>query len=195
MTLTAFAAGVGRVCAADPARCGPTAATTAGPFYVANSPSLTDINRHRSPGTPMHVSGTVLGGADGRRALAGAVVEIWHCDADGDYHPNGSGDVSRYAPEQVNLRGIGLTDAAGRYAFDSIVPGHYGNRRRHIHWRFIAEGHRPLVTQSYWLDERGTLRERLDFVDRNTDACRWVAFESRDGIATGRFDVVLAPIA
>ncbi len=188
------AAGLLRATSARAAACGVTAATTAGPFYVGNAPSLADINRHGATGTPMRIAGTVFGGPDGRRPLPGAVVEIWHCDADGDYHPDGSGDVSRYAPEQVNLRGVGLTGARGDFRFDSIVPGHYGNRRRHIHWRFVAEGHRPLVTQSYWLDERGTLRERLDFVDRGTDDCRWVRFEMEEGIARGRFDVVLAPI-
>jgi protocatechuate 3,4-dioxygenase beta subunit len=144
----------------------------------------------------MQVGGTVFGGADGRRPLAGAIVEIWHCDADGEYHPDGSGDIARYPADAVNLRGIGITGADGRYGFTSIVPGHYGNRRRHIHWKFTAPGHRPLTTQSYWLDERGSARERSDFVDRNTDACRWVSFETDGaGVSTGRFDVVLEAIA
>lgn len=194
LTLATLGAGVSRAHAFG-AHCGLTQATTAGPFYVRNAPRLADINRHRAPGTPMHVTGTVFGGRDGRQPLAGAIVEIWHCDADGRYHPSGSGDITRYTDDEVNLRGIVLTDEAGRYAFDSIVPGHYGTRRRHIHWHVVAAGHRPLTTQSYWADERGTARERRDPVDRNTDDCRWVAFASdAHGVATGRFDVVLAAI-
>lgn len=194
LTLSALGAGLARTPAFG-AQCGFTQATTAGPFYVHGAPRLSDINRHRAPGTPMHVAGTVYGGADGRQPIAGAIVEIWHCDSDGQYHPSGSGDIGRYDDDEVNLRGITLTDADGRFAFDSIVPGHYGTRRRHIHWHVVADGHRPLTTQSYWADERGTLRERRDPVDRDTDACRWVAFESdAHGVATGTFDVVLAPI-
>lgn len=175
--------------------CGPTARTTAGPFYVRNAPTLENINRRGLPGTPMHISGTVFGGRDGREPLAGAIVELWHCDDDGHYHPNGSGDVSQYPAAAVNLRGIGVTDEAGHYRFDSIVPGHYGNRRRHIHWHVVAPGHRPLTTQSYWHDEKGTLRERRDGVDRNTDDCRWVKFETvADGVASGIFDLVLEPL-
>lgn len=178
------------------ATCGPTGATTAGPFYVRNADHLSDINPHRLPGTPMHVEGTVYGGADGRQPLPGAIVELWHCDTDGAYHPNGSGDISRYDPLEINLRGIGLTDATSTYRFDSIVPGHYGPRRRHIHWRVVAEGHRPLVTQSYWLDERGTVRERRDGVDRNPEDCRWVRFEpDAAGVQRGRFDIVLVPVS
>ena len=175
------------------ASCGVTAETTAGPFYVANAPTGVDINRLGANGTPMRIAGTVLGG--GRRALAGATVEVWHCDAAGDYHPDGSGDISRYPPDTVNLRGVGVTDAQGRFVFHSIVPGHYGNRRRHIHWKVAAQGHRPLTTQSYWLDERGTARERFDLVDRDTETCRWLRFETgADGLVSAHFEVVLSAL-
>ncbi len=188
-------AGVARAHAAG-ALCGPTGSSTAGPFYVRNAPQTTQINRHGLPGTPMQVSGTIYGGTDGRQPLAGAVIEIWHCDAAGQYHPNGSGELADYLATDVDLRGIGLSDAEGRYRFDSIVPAHYGNRRRHIHWRIVAPGHRPLVTQSYWLEEKGTARERRDFVDRNVEDCRWVRFDTdAAGVAVGRFDIVLVALA
>lgn len=192
--LSPLAAGLSSAFASG--HCGPTGAATAGPFYVRNTDLLANINPRRAPGTPMRVEGTVFGGADGRQPLAGAVVEIWHCDDHGDYHPNGSGDVSRYDPQQINLRGMSLTDVEGHYHFDSIVPGHYGNRRRHIHWRIVADGHRPLVTQSYWADERGSARERRDGVDRDPEDCRWVRFEvDGGGVHLGRFDIVLTPLA
>jgi protocatechuate 3,4-dioxygenase beta subunit len=178
------------------ALCGVTGQTTAGPFYVTDAPALLDLNRLAMPGTPMRVSGTVTGGRDGQQPITDALVEIWHCDADGHYHPEGSGRLGDYPGHAINLRGVARTDGDGRFAFVSIVPGHYGNRRRHIHWRVVAPGHRPLTTQSYWLDEKGTARERSDFVDRNIDACRWVRFETdRAGSAIGRFDVVLEMLA
>jgi protocatechuate 3,4-dioxygenase beta subunit len=171
--------------------CGPTAAATEGPFYVSNVPAGVDINAGQARGQPMRIAGTVYG-EDGVTPLARARVEIWHCDATGDYHPNGNGDIARWRRGDINLRGVATTDDAGRFAFTSIVPGHYGNRRRHVHWKVVAPGHRPLTTQSYWLDERGTARDRGDFADRRVEACRWVAFRDEQGTAVGTFDVVLA---
>lgn len=170
--------------------CGPTAQTTAGPFYVANVPEAVDINVARAPGKPMRIGGTVYG-EDAVTPVAGVRVEIWHADDGGEYHPSGSGDVSRYRRGEINLRGVTTTDAAGRFMFASIVPGLYGSRRRHIHWRFSAPGHRSLTTQSYWIEERGTERERRDGTDRRTETCRWVAFADQQGVAVGTFDVVL----
>jgi protocatechuate 3,4-dioxygenase beta subunit len=170
--------------------CGPTASAMEGPFYVSSVPSGTDINGGRARGQPMRVAGTVYA-EDGVTPLAGVRVELWHCDAEGDYHPSGNGDIARYRRGEVNLRGTITTDADGRYAFTSIVPGHYGNRRRHLHWKVAAPGHRPLTTQSYWADERGTARDRADFVDRGVEPCRWVAFHDQQGTAVGAFDVVL----
>jgi protocatechuate 3,4-dioxygenase beta subunit len=170
--------------------CGPTGRATEGPFYVANAPDAADINPARMPGTPMHVSGTVYS-ADGVTPVANAKVEIWHADSDGHYHPEDNGDVARYRRSEVNLRGSVRTDAQGRYAFDSIVPGHYDNRRRHLHWKVSAPGHRALTTQSYWLPERGTPRDRGDGTDRGAEACRWVEFRSTERGVAGVFDVVL----
>ncbi len=158
------------------AKCGPTGAAVEGPFFVRNVAPAVDINGQRAPGKPMRVSGVVQGGADGRTLLAGAKVEIWHCDSDGNYHPNGNGDVSRYRPAEINLRGSTVTDAQGRFAFDSIVPGIYGGRRRHIHWRFEASGHQAVTTQTYWLKDKGSLGAAADFVDRMAESCRWLAF-------------------
>jgi protocatechuate 3,4-dioxygenase beta subunit len=170
--------------------CGPTGRATEGPFYVANTPDAVDINPARMPGAAMHIGGTVYG-ADGVTPVAGAKVEIWHADSDGRYHPEDNGDIARYRRSQINLRGSVHTDAQGRYAFDSIVPGHYGDRRRHLHWKVSAAGHRALTTQSYWLDERGTPRDKGDGTDSRAEACRWVDFTARDGVVHGVFDIVL----
>lgn len=163
-----------------------------GPFFVRNVAPAVDINMRRARGKPMRVSGVVHGGVDGMTPLAGVKVEIWHCDSDGNYHPNGNGDVGRYHPAEINLRGSTKTDAQGRFAFDSIVPGHYGARRRHIHWRFEASGHLAVTTQTYWLKDKGSLRAGADFVDRNPESCRWLAFaDGPRGVEEALFTVQL----
>lgn len=178
---------------ADCVTCGPTGSATAGPFYVSNSPAAMDINLLRMPGMPMRVDGIVLGGRDGRSALAGARVELWHADSQGRYHPESSGDIARYRADQINLRGQVICDDGGRFTFTSIVPAHYGGRRRHLHWRIAADSHRPLVTQTYWKDELGTARERSDPVDRSPEACRWIEFTDEGGLASGQVVFVLRP--
>jgi protocatechuate 3,4-dioxygenase beta subunit len=138
----------------------------------------------------MRIGGTVYS-EDGVTPLRRARVEIWHADAEGNYHPNGSGDVSRYRRSEINLRGWTTTDDAGRYAFNSIVPAQYPGRRRHIHWKIAAPGHQALTTQSYWIEERGTEVDRRDMADRRVEACRWVTFQEQQGTMVGVFDIVL----
>src|ERR1051325_4220870 len=43
------------------------------------------------PGIPLTLTMTVLDAADGDAPIAGANVEIWHCDADGIYSEYASG--------------------------------------------------------------------------------------------------------
>jgi protocatechuate 3,4-dioxygenase beta subunit len=178
-------------CSAGDCSCGPTGPATAGPFYVSNAPATVNINLLNAPGTALEVAAIVLGGADGRSPLAGAKVELWHADSDGHYHPEADGDISRYRPDEINLRGQGVAGADGRLSFYSIVPGRYGNRRRHLHWRIGAAGHRTLVTQTYWRDEKDTPYERSDPVDRHAEDCRWIDFRTADAGVTGAVVFVL----
>ena len=56
--------------------------------------------------------------------VAGAMVEVWHCNAAGKYiHPNDSND----APEDPNFYGAArvLADADGRVELRTIKPGAY----------------------------------------------------------------------
>ncbi|AZZ89796.1 hypothetical protein EUZ85_03370 [Hahella sp. KA22] len=179
----------------DSDSCGVTQAAPEGPFYVRNARETAYINYRNLPGRLMRVEGTVLGGPLGALPLPEARVEIWHADGDGRYHPAGDGDVSEYSLDAVNLRGVGYTDAIGRYAFHSIVPGTYGGRRRHIHWKFSAPGYRTLTTQSYWREDQGGAQALTDAVDRHPDRCRWLDFSlDRKGIQVGVFNVVLKPL-
>jgi protocatechuate 3,4-dioxygenase beta subunit len=132
-------------------------------------------------GTRLALEGRVLD-AD-CAPLAGATVDLWQADADGAY------DLEGFA-----LRGQVTTDAEGRYAFSTIVPGHYLNgsqyRPAHIHVKVGADGHALLTTQLYFegdpyndidpfikdslvmtpLEEEGGLRATFDFVLAPADA-------------------------
>ena len=63
--------------------------------------------------------------------LAGATVDIWHCDALGVYS-----DVSDAGFETVGqkfLRGYQTTGETGAVQFSTIYPGWYSGRTVHIH--------------------------------------------------------------
>lgn len=176
----------------DKEHCGLTDAATAGPFYVRNSAESVNINFTNLPGTPMRVQGTIFGGTDGETPIPNVKIEIWHADDKGAYHPEGSGKIADYDISEIALRGYVYSNEKGEYAFTSIEPGLYGPRRRHIHFKFTVDGHKELITQSYWLNEKGTPREASDGTDANTEDCRYVDFQDdgNGGIA-GIFDVYL----
>jgi protocatechuate 3,4-dioxygenase beta subunit len=122
-----------------------------GPFYVKGAPAQAELCASGSGGgQKLTVSGHVLGTPD-CAPLAGALVEVWQADSRGDYTQVGAkqGDAG------CLLRASLTTDAGGRYRFQTIVPGEYPGRPRHIHYRVSANGHATLVTQLYFAPERG----------------------------------------
>ncbi|WP_243739678.1 dioxygenase family protein [Algoriphagus boseongensis] len=67
-------------------------------------------------------------------ALAGAHVDIWHCDAEGYYSEYGAHRLQEKDFRQVSfLRGRQTTNANGEVSFISIFPGWYPGRAPHIH--------------------------------------------------------------
>jgi protocatechuate 3,4-dioxygenase beta subunit len=65
--------------------------------------------------------------------LAGATVDIWHCDVLGVY--SGVSDPGFDTSGQSWLRGYQVTDENGRAEFTTIYPGWYSGRAVHIHFK------------------------------------------------------------
>jgi protocatechuate 3,4-dioxygenase beta subunit len=86
------------------------------------------------PGAPLRLALRVSRLAAGTCApLAGATVDVWHCDALGAYS-----DVSDPGGSTVGkkfLRGYQVTDADGLARFTTIYPGAYPGRAVHIHFK------------------------------------------------------------
>ncbi len=131
----------------------PTASDMEGPYYIANTPVVTNLNRFGQPGEPMRIVGRVMNAADPERPVPGARLELWQTDGRGRYHPQASGTYSEIRDDQVDLRGTVIADAEGRFDVMSVFPKEYWPRPPHIHYWIRAEGFRPLVTQHY-LDTR-----------------------------------------
>ena len=68
-------------------------------------------------------------------------VEIWQCDATGNYSQYGSQAAQTY------LRGIQTTDANGQVTFTTVYPGWYQGRATHIHIEVTRGGSSLKATQ------------------------------------------------
>jgi protocatechuate 3,4-dioxygenase beta subunit len=111
---------------------------TEGPYYVDTGLERSDIREERE-GVPLdltfNVSRVDEGDASACGPLAGAVVDIWHCDAAGEYsgvEDNAAGDFDTRG--ETFLRGYQLTDENGTARFTTIYPGWYQGRAVHIHF-------------------------------------------------------------
>jgi protocatechuate 3,4-dioxygenase beta subunit len=89
-------------------------------------------------GTPLDLVLAVSGLRAGSCApLAGAHVDLWHCDAQGVY--SGVEDPGFDTVGQSFLRGYQLTDDAGEARFRTIYPGWYSGRTVHIHFKIRTD--------------------------------------------------------
>ena len=81
--------------------------------------------------------------------LAGAIVDIWHCDAEGNYSEYGGTGMQSTNYQSVHfLRGRQVTDASGVVTFTTIFPGWYSGRATHIHVHvYSSNGNSLKVTQ------------------------------------------------
>ncbi|HKH63598.1 MAG TPA: hypothetical protein VKA49_22325 [Flavitalea sp.] len=123
---------------------------TAGPFPTKSPSSLitNDIRSDRT-GVPFSIKVIVNNRNNNCAALAGAIVDIWHCDKDGYYSEYGGTGMQSANFQSVHfLRGRQTSDASGIVTFTSIFPGWYSGRAPHIHVHiYDASGTSLLVTQ------------------------------------------------
>jgi protocatechuate 3,4-dioxygenase beta subunit len=152
----------------------PTRPEIEGPFFKPASPLRGDLREPGLSGRPVELSGFVL--TRSCRTVAGALIDLWHADDQGDYDNKG-----------FRLRGHQFADAKGRYAFKTILPGLYPGRTRHFHVKIQAAAESPvLTTQLYFPDEPRNRED--DFF--HPELVMRVA--PSDDALQARFDIVLA---
>jgi len=116
--------------------CVVTPEQTEGPFFTDVRLNRSDIrtdptDRSIRDGAPLSLALRVSAvGAGGCIPLAGAMVDVWHCDAAGSYS-----DSSPSTAGKQFLRGHQMTDANGVARFTTIYPGWYPGRAVHIHFK------------------------------------------------------------
>ncbi len=130
---------------APPAACTPnsrpTPSQTEGPFYKAGSPQRTSLIEPGIAGTKITLTGFVF--STDCRPVARARLDFWQADDKGEYDNAG-----------YRLRGHQLTEDTGRYSLETILPGLYPGRTRHIHVKVQAPNRPALTTQLYFAGEQ-----------------------------------------
>jgi protocatechuate 3,4-dioxygenase beta subunit len=121
--------------------CGPQAEFTPrqseGPFYTPNTPLRASLVEPGTQRERLILTGRVVSAQC--RPAAKALLDFWHCDERGEYDNAG-----------FRHRGHLFADADGRFRLETIFPGLYPGRARHIHVKVQAPGRRILTTQLYF---------------------------------------------
>ncbi|HTJ62044.1 MAG TPA: intradiol ring-cleavage dioxygenase [Candidatus Saccharimonadales bacterium] len=158
---TASPVAAGSAAAAVLPSCVVRPALTEGPYFVDEKLNRSDIRADPStniskPGVPLALTflvSRISGSACA--ALAGATVDVWHCDAQGVYSDAtdptfGSTKGTKF------LRGYQTTDAQGIAKFTTIWPGWYQGRAVHVHFKIrtaAANGRVSDFTSQLFFDE------------------------------------------
>lgn len=161
-------------------RCVMTTEETQGPYWFDIDDIRQDIREDR-PGLQLDLALRVQDLAEctadpAAGGVANAVVEIWHCDAGGEYsgfgsdspappggpdagftHSNGSYSVgngeSTPSDDATFLRGAQTTGPDGVVRFTTIFPGWYPGRAVHVHVKVHVDKRTVLTTQLYFDDD------------------------------------------
>lgn len=143
--------------ATDPtdAACEVSPKETRGPFPIKSPADLMRANIVADrQGIALLINFKIQDQSESCSAVAGAQVDIWHCDAEGHYSEYGDHRLQEKDYRQVSfLRGRQTTDANGEVSFISIFPGWYPGRAPHIHVDVLKDGNMLLSTQVAFPEE------------------------------------------
>jgi protocatechuate 3,4-dioxygenase beta subunit len=140
-------------------QCVLSATMTEGPYYVDEALVRRDIRDGRA-GTEFLLRLKIV---DSKtcEAMPGASVDIWHCDAEGNY----SAAPTLGSQERTNeghlkpingdrfLRGRQLANVEGIVEFVTIYPGWYTGRTPHIHMKVLVGEREVATSQMFFAKE------------------------------------------
>jgi len=147
----------------------PTPPQTEGPYFTPSSPRRASLLEAGVDGQRLVIAGAVVG--TDCRPVERALLDFWQAD-----------DAGQYDNQGYRLRGHQFTDADGAWRLETIVPGQYTGRTRHIHVKVQAPDRPVLTTQLYFPNEPendrdGIFQPELLLTDvRDTAGTRHAAF-------------------
>ena len=130
---------------------------TEGPYYFDVDSIRSDLREDRQ-GTVLRLAMRVQR-AGSCAPIGNALVDLWHCDADGVYSgferaslggPGGPGPGGGRTDQHTYLRGAQVTNADGVVEFTTIYPGWYRGRTTHIHTKVHLDRRTMLTTQLFF---------------------------------------------
>lgn len=169
---------------------------TIGPYFVDEQLNRSDIRTEPSDnsvkeGVPLTLNISVASvGNNSCTPIEGAQVDIWHCDAQGQY--SGVSDQGFDTSGQQFLRGYQLTDANGGLQFQTIYPGWYSGRAVHIHFTIrtqAATGEDYQFTAQLFFDD--ALTDQVHALEPYASKGQRDTRNSNDNIFSGGGDQLL----
>jgi catechol 1,2-dioxygenase len=158
-----------------------------GPFYREGAPNRSDLTFSGLKGSRVEVKGRILG-IDCITPIENALVEIWHCDTDGEYDND---------TEEFRHRGAQTTGKTGEYSFKTILPGKYLNgklyRPAHIHFRITSSTTNELVSQLYFIGDPHITKDPWASQEKAKDRIRPIVLEDTNGNLVVNLDVFTTP--
>jgi protocatechuate 3,4-dioxygenase beta subunit len=130
--------------------CAVTPSETEGPYpdktgMINNSAYYRRDVTEGKAGLPLTLVLTVVNANSACSAVSNASVEIWHCDAAGNYSEYSQPGFD--GTGQTFLRGVQSTDSGGQVTFTTIYPGWDAGRATHIHVDVFVNGSLMKATQ------------------------------------------------
>jgi len=123
---------------------------TKGPFPI-KTPSQLVLENIKSDrvGVALLINLKIENQKNNCEPLSGVLVDVWHCDKDGNYSEYGGTSMQQADYTSVHfLRGRQTSDSNGNVSFISIYPGWYQGRAPHVHVEVLSSsGSSLLVTQ------------------------------------------------
>ena len=138
----------------DPNECEVSPTEAIGPFPIKSPADWVRANviGDRN-GVALMMNFTIQDTKNDCKPLAGVSVDIWQCDADGNYSEYNNQLDGDFTSEHF-LRGRQTTDANGNVSFISIYPGWYPGRAPHIHFEILdSDGNSLLAGQTAFPDD------------------------------------------
>src|SRR5258708_29588108 len=189
---TAAATAAATAVAATVPSCIVRPALTEGPYFVDEKLNRSDIRTDPSDGSvtagvPLMLTVNISSiNGSACTAVSGASVDVWHCDAAGQY--SDVSDQGFNTKGKKFLRGYQASDGNGQVKFTTIYPGWYSGRAVHIHFKIrTASGHD--FTSQWFFDDKlsDTVFAQAPYAARGARNTR----NSQDGIYSGGGDPLL----
>ncbi len=173
--------------------CSQTPAETQGPYPTKDPSQYERVNIVGDrTGIGLDIDIIIRNVNDSCNVLEGALVDIWHCDKDGNYSEYGNYSTNHF------LRGRQASNADGLVEFTSVFPGWYNGRSTHIHVHvYDVSGNSLLITQIAFPegDNSAVLRVNAASDKGYTKGMTGYTYNANDNVFSDGVDEELASVS